>query len=57
MGVNENKIAMALESITVGMTTTVCGHVVTRWSIGRYEVGTFGKTSCSISEAVASILA
>lgn len=47
-----NTIEMALENITVGMTTTLNGHVVTRWNLNRYEVDTCNRTSCSFDEAV-----
>ena len=32
-----------LEAMTVGFTKIVNGKSVTRWSVNRWEVGTFGK--------------
>jgi len=32
-----------LEAMTVGFTKIINGKSVTRWSINRWEVGTFGK--------------
>lgn len=52
---NKNRIEIALENITVGMTTTINGHVVTRWKLNRYEVDTCNRTSCSFDEAVEAV--
>ena len=50
-----NRIEMELEKITVGRTTIINGHVVTRWNVSRYEVDTINRTSCSFDEAVAEV--
>ena len=50
-----NQILAALETLTVGMTTTVNGHVVTRWSLSRYEVGTWNRSTCAAKEAASAI--
>jgi len=41
-----------LENITPKMTTTVNGHVVTRWSETAYEVDTWGRNTVTIDEAL-----
>lgn len=51
-----NQVEIALENITVGMTTTIAGIVVTRWSKNTYEVGTWGKKNQNIEEAIAEVL-
>ena len=51
-----NQIEIALENITVGKTTTIAGSAVTRWSKNTYEVGTWGKKTQTIDEAVAEVL-
>ncbi len=38
-----NYAAKELESMTVGRTKVINGKSVTRWSIIRWEVGTYGK--------------
>jgi len=45
-GMNSTKTEYAskqLEAMTVGFTKIVNGKSVTRWSVNRWEVGTFGK--------------
>jgi len=46
-----NDIYNALDSITIGMTKIVNGHVITRWTADLYEIDTFGKTPVSIHQA------
>jgi hypothetical protein len=41
-----------LETITVKMTTTINGHVVTRWSDNSYEVDTWGRNTVDIERAL-----
>lgn len=42
----------ALETITVGMTKVVFGHVVTRWTEDLYEIDTVGNEVVDIHCAV-----
>ena len=53
---NTNRIEVALENMTIGKTTIVGGCCVTRWSADAYEVGTWGKKTQTIDEAVAEVL-
>jgi hypothetical protein len=46
-----------LENITPKMTTTVNGHVVTRWSETAYEVGTWGRKTVDIDTALEMVRA
>jgi hypothetical protein len=48
-------IEKALDNMTIGLTTTINGCVVTRWKTDRYEVNTFGKTSCSFEQALKEV--
>jgi hypothetical protein len=41
-----------LEAIKPRMTTTVNGHVVTRWSADFYEVDSLGREWISLTEAL-----
>lgn len=52
---NTPSIEKALDNMTVGMTTTINGCVVTRWKNDRYEVNTFGRTSCSFEQAAKEV--
>jgi hypothetical protein len=45
-----------LENITPKMTTTINGHVVTRWSETAYEVDTWGKKTVDIETALALVM-
>lgn len=38
--------------MTVGMTTTINGHAVTRWSESAFEVGTWGRKTVTIDAAL-----
>ncbi len=51
-----NQMMVALEEITIGMTTTVFNQVVTRWSTDKWEVGIFGRKSLNIKEAVDKVI-
>lgn len=44
-----------LENITVGHTTTINGHVVTRWSQASFEVDTWGRKTVDIDEALQEV--
>jgi hypothetical protein len=45
-----------LTSLTVGHTTLVNGHPVTRWSFDHFEVGTWGRSVMTLSLAVKEVL-
>lgn len=45
-------IQYRLEDLKIGYTTTICGQSVTRWSIDRWEIGTWGKSSITLSECL-----
>jgi hypothetical protein len=44
-----------LEQITPRMTTTINGHVVTRWSEAAYEVDTLGRTTVTLETALGMV--
>lgn len=46
-----------LEAMTVGFTKIVNGKSVTRWTLNRWEVGTFGKSdSLNLTEALVELV-
>ncbi len=45
-----------LLEITVGKTTTINGIAATRWSESTFEVGTWGKTNCTLQQAAVRIM-
>jgi hypothetical protein len=51
----ENGAYLALEDLPVGRTRVINGNVVTRWSTGRYEIGTWGQDTCDVHEAAATV--
>jgi len=40
-----------LNSLTVGRTKVINGHVVTRWSANSFEVDTWGRSTVSVAMA------
>lgn len=49
-------IAKELEAMRVGFTKIVCGKAVTRWSLNRWEVGTFAKSdSMNLTETLVEL--
>lgn len=58
-GMNSMKTEYAskqLEAMTVGFTKIVNGRSVTRWSVNRWEVGTFGKSDAmNLTEALVEL--
>jgi len=47
---------IALENMTIGMTTVLWGKVVTRWSETVFEVGTWGRNELTIDQAVEALM-
>ena len=54
MTANENRIR-CLRAIPVGHTRSVNAVAVTRWSVERYEVGTWARHSVDVQQAVDAI--
>lgn len=42
-----------LNSLTVGHTKNINGHVVTRWSENSFEVGTWGRETMTLAQTLA----
>lgn len=44
-----------LNSLTVGHTKNINGHVVTRWSENSFEVDTWGRKTVTFGQALAAV--
>lgn len=51
-----NNIYWQLDEMTVGCTKIICGLAVTRWAKDSFEIGTWGKSSMSLSNAEAKLI-
>lgn len=51
-----NRAYLEMEAMKVGFTKVINGMVTTKWSEGKFEVGTFGKATVTIDEAADKLM-